>query len=82
MARALWVLSVILLCQYNEDAEVTYNGGPDGAKPYRCTTCKRIGLTAVPRPQCFGRQGDTHDAGPMERVPEQFRDQAVELIIR
>lgn len=82
MARALWVLSVVLLCHYNEDAPVTYNGGPHGAKPYRCTSCKRIGLTAVPRPQCFGRQGDTHDAAPMKRVPERLRGQAVKLIIK
>ncbi|MDO3685744.1 hypothetical protein [Micromonospora sp. C28ISP2-4] len=82
MAQTLWVLCVVLLNHYNEDAPVTYNGGSHGAKPYRCKLCRRIGLTTVPRPQCFGRQGDAHDAAPMERMPEKCRDQAVKLIIR
>jgi hypothetical protein len=51
-------------------------------RPFRCTSCQRIGMTAGPRPRCFGRQGDTHDAAPMKRVPERLRDQAVRLVIK
>jgi hypothetical protein len=77
------VLSVaVLVFSYNEDAPISYNGGPGGSKPFRCPDCKRIGVTAIPRPRCFGRPGDTHPPVSMKRVPERLRSQAVKLIIK
>jgi hypothetical protein len=76
------MLSVVLLCHYNEYAPVSYNGGPQGAKPYRCPSCRRVGLTPLLRPRCFGQSGAPHDPALMNRVPESFREQAVKLIIK